>query len=192
MGKIRKVGRRPLSYTVRMLWRQGTYTYYVWSWGPAGTSRNPYFLRQCTVSDITVQHTKCYGNETSQTLLIWGRRIRKWQRNFQLSSSFWVTVMAWNFTFFQLNIRSPSSNVGNTLTGRRNSHSTMKSQDRLSSLQVFVTWSVKLLPVSSLRFLLSVVRKRSYCRWCPQVLSWELCRDSFSWHCTVIYCVVYL
>jgi len=41
--------------------------------------------------------------------------------------------------FFQLNIRSPSSKVGNTLSGRRNSHTTMKSHDRLSSLQVFVT-----------------------------------------------------
>jgi len=63
---------------------------------------------------------------------------------------------------------------------------TIKSRDRLLSLQVFVTWSVKLLPVNSLQFLLSFVRKRSYCRWCPQVLSWELCRDIFSWHSTVI------
>jgi len=113
-------------------------------------------------------------------------------RNFQLGSGFRVTVMAWNFTFFQLYVRSPSSKVGNTLSGRRNSHTTMKSCDRLSSLQVFVTWSVKLLIVNSLQFLLSVVRKQSYCRWCPQVLSWELCRDSFSWHSTVIDCIVYL
>ena len=62
----------------------------------------------------------------------------------------------------------------------------MKPRDRLLSLQVFVTWSVKLLPVSSLQFLLSVVQKQSYCRWCPQVLSRLLCRDSFSWHSTVI------
>ena len=41
--------------------------------------------------------------------------------------------------FFQLNIRSPSSKVVNTLSERRNSHNTMKSRDRLSSLQVFVT-----------------------------------------------------
>ena len=40
---------------------------------------------------------------------------------------------------FQLNMRSPSSKVGNTLSGRRNSHAMMKSRDRLSSLQVFVT-----------------------------------------------------
>jgi hypothetical protein len=32
--------------------------------------------------------------------------------------------------FFQLNIRSPSTKVGNTLSGRRNSHTTMKSRDR--------------------------------------------------------------
>ena len=43
------------------------------------------------------------------------------------------------FHFFQFNIRSPSSERGNTLSGRRNSHNTMKSHDRLSSLQVFVT-----------------------------------------------------
>jgi len=40
---------------------------------------------------------------------------------------------------FQLNIRSPSSKVGNTLIGRRNSHTTVESRDRLSFLQVFVT-----------------------------------------------------
>ena len=28
----------------------------------------------------TVQHTNCYGNETSQTLLFWDRWIRKWQK----------------------------------------------------------------------------------------------------------------
>ena len=117
--------------------------------------------------------------------------IRKWQRNFQLSSSFRVTVMAWNFTFFQIYIKSPSSKVGNTLSGRRNSHTTMKSRDWLSSLQVFITWWVKLLPVNCHQFLLSVLQKRSYCRWCPQVLSWELCRDSFSWHSAVIDYVVY-
>jgi hypothetical protein len=32
--------------------------------------------------------------------------------------------------FFQLNIRSPSTKVGNTLSGRRNSHTTIKSHDR--------------------------------------------------------------
>ena len=58
-----------------------------------------------TVVDNTVQHTNCYGNETSYTLLIWGRWFRQWHRKFQLSSSFWVTVMAWKFTFFHLNIR---------------------------------------------------------------------------------------
>jgi len=41
--------------------------------------------------------------------------------------------------FFQLNFRYPSSKVGKTLSGRRNSHTTTKSRDRLSSLQVFVT-----------------------------------------------------
>ena len=50
-------------------------------------------------TNYTVQHTKCYGNETRYTLLIWGCWIRKWHRNFQLSYSFWVTVMARNFTF---------------------------------------------------------------------------------------------
>jgi hypothetical protein len=45
----------------------------------------------------TDQHTKCYGNETSYTLLISGRWIRKWQRKFQLSFSFRVTV---KFHFF--------------------------------------------------------------------------------------------
>ena len=54
--------------------------------------------RQC--KDSAVQHTKCYGNEISYTLIFWGRWIRKWHRNFQLSSSFRVTVMTWNFTFF--------------------------------------------------------------------------------------------
>ena len=51
----------------------------------------------------------------------------------------------------------------------------MKSRDRLSSLQVFVTCSVKLLPVNSLHFLLSIVRKRSYCRWCSftRIVSWH-------------------
>ena len=39
---------------------------------------------------------------------------------------------------FQLNIRSPSSKVGNTLSGCRNSHTMMKSRDWLSLLQVFV------------------------------------------------------
>ena len=89
--------------------------------------------------------------------------------------------------FFQLNFRYPSSKVGKTLSGRRNSHTTTKSRDRLSSLQVFVTWSVKLLPVNSLQFLLSVAWKRLYCRWCPQVLLWELFRDSCSCHSTVQY-----
>jgi len=42
------------------------------------------------------------------------------------------------FHFFQLNIRSLSTKVGNTLSRRRNSHTTMKSHDRLSLLQVFV------------------------------------------------------
>jgi len=40
--------------------------------------------------------------------------------------------------FFQLNIMSPFSKVGNTLSGRRNSYNAMKSRYRLSSLQVFV------------------------------------------------------
>jgi len=69
--------------------------------------------------------------------------------------------MAWDFTFFQQNIRFPFSKVGNTVSGRPNSHTTMKSRHRLSSLQIFVTWSVKLLPVNSLQFLLCGVRKRS-------------------------------
>jgi len=43
------------------------------------------------------------------------------------------------FHFFQLNFRPPSSKVGNTLSGSRNSHTTMKLLARLSSLQVFVT-----------------------------------------------------
>ena len=41
--------------------------------------------------------------------------------------------------FFQLNFRSSLSKFGNTLSGRRNSHTTLKSHDRLSSLQMFVT-----------------------------------------------------
>jgi len=62
-----------------------------------------------------------------------------------------------------LNVWSLSSKVGYTLSGHRNSHTMMKSCDRLSLLQVFVTWSVKFLPVNSLQFLLSVVQKRSCC-----------------------------
>jgi len=42
-------------------------------------------------------------------------------------------------SFFQLYIRSLSSKVGNTRSGRCNSHTTMKSRDRLLSLQVFIT-----------------------------------------------------
>jgi len=41
--------------------------------------------------------------------------------------------------FFQLNIRSPSSKVGSTLSGRHNSHTMMKLRDQLLSLQVFIT-----------------------------------------------------
>jgi len=59
-------------------------------------------------------------------------------------------------------IKSPSSKFGNTLSGRSNSHTTMKSRELPFSLQMFVTWSVKLFTVSSLQFLLSVVRKRSF------------------------------
>ena len=94
--------------------------------------------------------------------------------------------------FSQLNIGTLFSEVVNTLSRCHNSHTKMKSRDRLSSLQVFVTWSVKLLPVNSLHFLLSGVQKQLYCRWCPQVLSWELCHVSFSWPSTLIDCVVYL
>jgi len=133
----------------------------------------------------TVQNTKCYGNKTSYPLLNWGRWIRKWHRNFQLSSSFWVTVMACNFTFFQLNIRSPTSKVGNTLSRHRNFHNMMKSRDQLLSLQVFVTWSVKLLHVNSLQFLLSVYESSHIVDGVPKLFH-ENCRDSFSWHSTVI------
>jgi len=109
------------------------------------------------------------------------------EMTYKISSYLWFSSYSYGLKFhffFQLNIMSPSSKVGNTLSGGRNSHTTMKSRDRLSSLQVFVTWSVRLLPVNSLQFLSSVVRKRTYCRWRPQVLSWELCRDSLSWHST--------
>ena len=144
-----------IKYSLRII-----YTIILKTWDP-----------KCTGN--TVQHTKCYGNETGYTLLIWGRWIRKWHRNFQLSYTFRVTVMSWNYSFLQLNIRSPSSKVGNTVSWRHN-YTTMKSRDRLSSLQVVVTWSVELLPVNSLHFLLSVVRKRSYCRWCSfmRIVSW--------------------
>ena len=85
--------------------------------------------------------------------------------SFSLSPVFELRLWPEISLFFpQLNIRSSSSKVGKTLSGRRNSHTTMKSRDRLSSLQVFVTRSVKLLPVNSLQFLLSVVPKLSYCK----------------------------
>jgi len=39
----------------------------------------------------------------------------------------------------KINIRSPSSKVGNTLSGHCNSHTMMKSRDQLLLLQAFIT-----------------------------------------------------
>jgi len=53
----------------------------------------------------TEQYTKCCGNESSYTLLIWGRWIRKWHRNFQLSYSSRVVVKVHYFSKYILGLR---------------------------------------------------------------------------------------
>jgi hypothetical protein len=53
---------------------------------------------------ITLNNTKCYGNESSYTLQIWGHWIRKWHRNFQLSYSFRVAVKVRFFSKYILGL----------------------------------------------------------------------------------------
>jgi hypothetical protein len=96
------------------------------------------FFRNC--HSLTLFNTQ----NAMETRLIWGPWIRKWHRNLQLSSSFRLTVTAKISILLKLNIRSSSSKVGNSPSGRRNSHTTMKSRDRLLSLQVFLIASITL------------------------------------------------